>query len=348
MTYGTDIFDRERWPGEIRRALADAISIGSVCNLPSKMVFCQAYGCNNRTGKKCGGKSFHRFPNPKTRPDVFKKWAAAVKVEKFLLKSYKWTPNDQICSDHFVESDYEVDLRAKLMGTKPRVVLKEDAVPSVFSFSSSSGPSTSSRDERSAQASCKEYLRTVLGERPSDQGGKGTPKTDNESNHPCTSTSDDSVLPMEGIESGGDAPNEETTQSSSQSFLPIEETVSDGDVQPKPETPQSYYHGSATGLTTGTEPTPKRRKGSRKRKRSSSKKRQKCVATSNATTQTLSSGPQPMEEKMCQCPDDFSHVRKDHTYAESYPRILKPAFVMVEVAEESQASDYGGDSSQSR
>ena len=79
------------------------------------MVYCQAFGCSNCTGKT-SGKSFHRFPDPQKCPELFKRWVAVLKVEKFQGKNVKHDrKNDVICSDHFTETDYLVDLRAKLI-----------------------------------------------------------------------------------------------------------------------------------------------------------------------------------------------------------------------------------------
>lgn len=68
------------------------------------MVYCQAFGCNNASGKKLG-KSVHAVPNKAKRSELFGKWAAAIKVEKFLNVGYKYSRNDVICSDHFTEEE---------------------------------------------------------------------------------------------------------------------------------------------------------------------------------------------------------------------------------------------------
>ncbi|KAJ8050228.1 hypothetical protein HOLleu_03345 [Holothuria leucospilota] len=39
-----------------------------------------------------------------------------------------------VCEDHFTEDCFKEDLKSKLMGTKPRKLLKDDAVPTIFSF----------------------------------------------------------------------------------------------------------------------------------------------------------------------------------------------------------------------
>ena len=103
------------------------------------MVYCQAFGCCNSSGKT-SGISYHRFPDPIKRSEVYKQWVTALKVEKFLNTNYKLDrKNDVVCSAHFQDSDYEVDMRAKLMGAGGKEqrqslrILKEKAIPSVFS-----------------------------------------------------------------------------------------------------------------------------------------------------------------------------------------------------------------------
>ena len=37
-----------------------------------------------------------------------------------------------VCSEHFEPSCFKRNLQAELMGTKPRNILKDDAVPAIF------------------------------------------------------------------------------------------------------------------------------------------------------------------------------------------------------------------------
>ena len=88
---------------------------------------CAAYGCSNRYSKD-GSKSFHKFPLK--NQELFKKWVVALKRESF-------TPTEHtvICSDHFLPSDYyfcQDDKDFSKINHKP--ILKQDAVPSLFSF----------------------------------------------------------------------------------------------------------------------------------------------------------------------------------------------------------------------
>ena len=40
-----------------------------------------------------------------------------------------------VCSEHFEPSCFQRDLQAELMGTKPRNILKDNAVPTMFKHS---------------------------------------------------------------------------------------------------------------------------------------------------------------------------------------------------------------------
>ncbi len=65
---------------------------------------------------------FIRFPF--SRPEICQKWIKAVRREN-------WKPNksSDICSEHFISSDYEEPLPGDI-----RRRLKPDAVPSQFKF----------------------------------------------------------------------------------------------------------------------------------------------------------------------------------------------------------------------
>ena len=51
------------------------------------------------------------------------------------LKNPPFTVNSRICSDHFLQADYQRDFRAELLGITPKHKLLPEAVPSVFDFS---------------------------------------------------------------------------------------------------------------------------------------------------------------------------------------------------------------------
>ncbi|KAM9841537.1 THAP domain-containing protein 1 [Aulostomus maculatus] len=79
---------------------------------------CSAYGCKNRYHKD-KHISFHKFPL--ARPDICGKWVAAMRRHNF-----KPTKYSNICSQHFTEDSFKTECNNR--------VLKENAVPSRFSF----------------------------------------------------------------------------------------------------------------------------------------------------------------------------------------------------------------------
>ncbi|XP_072260665.1 THAP domain-containing protein 1 [Pyxicephalus adspersus] len=99
---------------------------------------CSAYGCKNRYDKD-KPISFHKFPL--TRPLLCKKWEAAVRRADF-----KPTKYSSICSDHFTPDCFKRACNNKL--------LKDNAVPTVFSYTESKPLSTNSvkKEEQSTPA----------------------------------------------------------------------------------------------------------------------------------------------------------------------------------------------------
>ncbi|XP_065675543.1 THAP domain-containing protein 1 B-like [Hydra vulgaris] len=91
---------------------------------------CAAYGCSNRYIKG-GTKSFHKFPLQNS--ELCKRWIVALKRENFLPSKHTC-----ICSDHFLESDYNYcipDKKNPSLDHHQKPILKCNAVPSVFIFS---------------------------------------------------------------------------------------------------------------------------------------------------------------------------------------------------------------------
>ncbi|XP_053707059.1 THAP domain-containing protein 1 [Synchiropus splendidus] len=79
---------------------------------------CSAYGCKNRYHKD-KDISFHKFPL--ARPDVCNKWVTAMRKTNF-----KPTKYSNICSQHFTKDCFKRECNNR--------VLKENAVPSLFTF----------------------------------------------------------------------------------------------------------------------------------------------------------------------------------------------------------------------
>uniref|UniRef100_A0A3B5LFM9 THAP domain-containing protein 1 n=1 Tax=Xiphophorus couchianus TaxID=32473 RepID=A0A3B5LFM9_9TELE len=77
---------------------------------------CSAYGCKNRYHKD-KDISFHKFPL--ARPDVCRKWVAAMRRSNF-----KPTKYSNICSQHFSQDCFKRECNNR--------VLKDNAVPSLF------------------------------------------------------------------------------------------------------------------------------------------------------------------------------------------------------------------------
>ncbi|XP_067011491.2 uncharacterized protein [Anabrus simplex] len=82
--------------------------------------YCVAYGCKGLQTKG-SGVQFHRFPF--SRPEILKKWVQAIRREHWLPTAYS-----TLCSKHFTPDSYQTRPGA------PVKLLKEDAVPSIFSF----------------------------------------------------------------------------------------------------------------------------------------------------------------------------------------------------------------------
>lgn len=97
------------------------------------MVFCQgqAIGCYNDSSRT-KGKSFYSIPDPVKELERCAKWIAALKSAKFNLNNYQYNRNHVVCSDHFEPRCFEHDLKAELCGTRPRKILKDDAIPTIF------------------------------------------------------------------------------------------------------------------------------------------------------------------------------------------------------------------------
>ena len=102
------------------------------------MPHCLAFGCS-----KCSGKgeahravTFHRFPKD---PELVKRWLINLGTDVGNINTFcrnviadKKADKYRLCSNHFTSDCYVDDLQAKLLGTKPKLVLKDSAVPTVF------------------------------------------------------------------------------------------------------------------------------------------------------------------------------------------------------------------------
>ena len=91
------------------------------------MTNCGAPGCTNRS-EHDKNLSFHRIPK---KEEMRKRWLQ--KLQRKIIPKTLF-----VCSDHFESSCFERDLRSELMGEKPKKILKEDAVPTIFQHQTSS------------------------------------------------------------------------------------------------------------------------------------------------------------------------------------------------------------------
>jgi hypothetical protein len=108
------------------------------------MVNCCVPGCTNYSAKtKDLDKviSYHKIPSD---PRLQKFWIARLRREN--LPPLK---NCYVCSEHFEADFFENDLVKQLTGKRSKRKLKEDAVPSIFSFTTSG--STGKRPRESTE-----------------------------------------------------------------------------------------------------------------------------------------------------------------------------------------------------
>ena len=95
------------------------------------MVSCCVPDCYNYSSKtkKAGDKvTYHRIPQDD--PQRTKAW-----LERIRRKNMPPLENCYVCSDHFQPSCFETDLRAQLLtGEKAKRSLRDDAIPSLFSY----------------------------------------------------------------------------------------------------------------------------------------------------------------------------------------------------------------------
>ncbi|GBM33454.1 hypothetical protein AVEN_55780-1 [Araneus ventricosus] len=106
------------------------------------MVGCAVAACHNhhRTTRS-KGITYHSFPRD---PKLAKIW-----VIKSRRKDTLNIGHGRVCSDHFLPTDYEDDMKNRLLGLKERKILKRGAVPSLKLSSCDDGDErTSSRTER--------------------------------------------------------------------------------------------------------------------------------------------------------------------------------------------------------
>ena len=112
------------------------------------MSSCGAPGCINRSENN-PSLSFHRLPSDKQRSKLRLDWLRNIKREIVPKCMY-------ICSEHFEESCFKRDLRAELLGGKPKNDLKDDAVPTIFNHK------TIPKKRRASLARDSRYTKKII------------------------------------------------------------------------------------------------------------------------------------------------------------------------------------------
>ena len=117
------------------------------------MTSCGAPGCTNRSANN-KNISFHRLSAKKEE----------IKKKRLHNLNRKFSPEKlSVCSGHFEPSYFKRDLQAVLMGTKPRNVMKDDAVPTIFKNSQCPSTKRVSSLERENKQVNKQLVQEALG-----------------------------------------------------------------------------------------------------------------------------------------------------------------------------------------
>ena len=90
------------------------------------------------------------------KEEIKKKWLHNLN-RKFIPETLS------VCSEHFEPSSFKPDLQAELMGTKPRKILKNDAVPTIFKLSQDPSRKRISLLERENKQPKKQLAQEALG-----------------------------------------------------------------------------------------------------------------------------------------------------------------------------------------
>jgi len=131
---------------------------GLVCNHAINMPVCSAYGCNNSNVKN---KDLSWFHFPLGKPEL-KRWIHNCGRDKWKPSKYS-----VLCSAHFKESSYKDDIYHRLMGQDPSIrrrrrLLKDGAVPTIFSHRPQSSKSRTFSVERAAKSERKKVRGYLL------------------------------------------------------------------------------------------------------------------------------------------------------------------------------------------
>ena len=88
------------------------------------MVYCATFDCN-KNSQFTTGISYHCFPSD---PSIREQGLAKTSRADLVISKHS-----RLCSKHFTPDCYRRDLKAELLGSKAKAILKPDAIPSLFS-----------------------------------------------------------------------------------------------------------------------------------------------------------------------------------------------------------------------
>ena len=117
------------------------------------MVYCAAFDCNNDS-RYTTGISYHCFPRDEA---LRSQWLAKISRADLVVSK-----NSRLCSEHFTPDCYERDLKAEILGLKPRSTLKPGAIPTVFSHRRPSKRPRLSSEKRSEEKVRKEVSESWI------------------------------------------------------------------------------------------------------------------------------------------------------------------------------------------
>ena len=117
------------------------------------MVYCAAFDCNNDS-RYTTGISYHCFPRDEA---LRSQWLAKISRADLVVSK-----NSRLCSEHFTPDCYVRDLKAEILGLKPRSTLKPGAIPTVFSHRRPSKRPRLSSEKRSEEKVRKEVSESWI------------------------------------------------------------------------------------------------------------------------------------------------------------------------------------------
>ncbi|XP_068670199.1 THAP domain-containing protein 1-like [Montipora foliosa] len=116
------------------------------------MVYCAAFDCNNDS-RFTTGISYRCFPS---EPSIREQWLAKISRADSVISKHS-----RLCSEYFTPDCYERDLKAELLGSKVKAILKPNSIPSLFSQRSPPKKPRLSSERRSLEKTRQEDAMRV-------------------------------------------------------------------------------------------------------------------------------------------------------------------------------------------